>query len=141
MVVWNMSRRSAISHLLDPSWSMHQVLGILTLRATSTVQRRVARFVKGNYDRTISVTSMLADLKWNMLQERRLQSKTVMFYKIVHQLVPFRTAPYLIPARSSRGRNMRFLLPQSTSECSPLLILPQHHEDLEPAAPRSRLST
>ena len=36
------------------------------------VQRREARFVKGEYDRTSSVSSVLADLKWNTLQERRL---------------------------------------------------------------------
>ena len=36
------------------------------------VQRRAARFVKGDFDRTSSVTSMLADLRWNTLQERRM---------------------------------------------------------------------
>ena len=78
------------------------------------VQHRVANFVKGYYDRTNSVISMLTDLRWNTLRERRLQSKTLVFYKIVHQLVVIPKAPYLIPARSSRGHNMLFLLPQST---------------------------
>ena len=53
---------------------------------------------------------MLADLSWNTLQERRLQSKTVMF----DQLVVIPTTPHLIPARTPRGHNIQVLLPQST---------------------------
>ena len=41
-------------------------------------QLRAAGFVKGDYSRTCSVTAMLADLEWNTLQQRRMQSKTVM---------------------------------------------------------------
>ena len=78
------------------------------------VQRRAARFVKDDFDRTSSVTSMLADLHWNTLQERRMQSKSVMFYRIVHNLVAILATPSLIPARASRGHNMRFCFPQST---------------------------
>ena len=113
-----MSRRSVTSHLLDPSWSMHQVLGILTLSATSTDLKwssagRQSLEKKGDYDRTSSVTSMLTDLKWNTLQERRLQSKTVVFYKIVHQLVAITTAPYSFQPDHPEDITC-FLLPKST---------------------------
>ena len=108
MVVRAVSTRSATRHLLDTSWSMHQVLGILTL-LLEMVQRRATRFVKWDYDRTSSVTSMLADLKWNTLQERAAE-----FYKIAYYLVAIPTAPYLIPARSSRGHRLRLFLIQST---------------------------
>ena len=84
------------------------------LNKLEMVQRRAARFVKGDFDRTISVTSMLADLRWNTLQEKRMQSKSVIFYRIVHNLVAILATSSLIPARASRGHNMIFCRPQST---------------------------
>ena len=93
-------------------WDPHTQRNINKLEI---VQRAwAARFVKGNFDRTSSVTSMLADLRWNTLQERRMQSKSVMFYRIVHNLVAIPATPFLIPARGSRGHNMRFCRHQST---------------------------
>ena len=92
-------------------WDPHTQRNINKLEM---VQHRAARFVKGNFDRTSSVISMLADLRWNTLQERRTQSKSVMFYRIVHNLVAIPATPSLIPARASRGHNMRFCFPQST---------------------------
>ena len=78
------------------------------------VQRRAARFVKGDYERTSSVTSMLTDLHWNTLQERRMQVKSAMLYRIVHNLVAIPVTPFLIPVRTSRGHSMKFFIPQST---------------------------
>ena len=80
------------------------------------VQRRAARFVKGDYDRTSSVTTMLNDLGWETLQERRRHPKASMFYSIVYGLVCIPLAPFLIPtsARATRGHNMKFLVPQSS---------------------------
>ena len=83
-------------------------------------QRRAARFVKGGYNRTSSVTSMLADLNWNTLQERRLQSTTVIF----DQLVVIPTTPHLIPARTPSGHNIQVLLPQSTVNIHIYLLFP-----------------
>ena len=92
-------------------WDPHTQRNINKLEM---VQRRAARFVKVDFDRTSSVTSMLADLRWNTLQERRMQSKSVMFYRIVHNLVAIPDTSSLIPARATRGHNMRFCRPQST---------------------------
>ena len=78
------------------------------------VQRRAARFLNGDYSRTSSVIAMLADLEWNTLQQRRMQSKTVMLYRVVHQLVSIPVTPFLIPTRASRGHNMRYAIPRST---------------------------
>ena len=50
------------------------------------VQRRSARFVIGDYHTTSSVTTMLKNLNWNTLQERRAQTKAVMMYRIVNHL-------------------------------------------------------
>ena len=78
------------------------------------VQRRAAWFVKGDFDRTSIVTTMLTDLRRNTLQERRMQSKSVMLYRIVHNLVEITAMPFLIPLRTSRGHSMKFFIPQST---------------------------
>ena len=92
-------------------WDPHTQCNINQLEL---VQRRAALFVKGDYSRTSSVTAMLSDLQWNTLQQRRMQSKTVMLYTVVHQLVSIPVTPFLISARALRGHNMRFLIPQST---------------------------
>ena len=78
------------------------------------VQWRAARFEKGDFSRTSSVTAMLADLQWNTLQQRRMQCKTMMLYRIVYQLIATPTISFMIPGRSCRGHNMKFMVPQSS---------------------------
>ena len=78
------------------------------------VQRRAARFVKGDYERTSSVTPMRTDLHRNTLQERRMQVKSAMLYRIGHNLVAIPVTPFLIPVRTSRGHSMKFFISQST---------------------------
>ena len=92
-------------------WDPHSKRNIDKLKM---VQRRVARFVKGDYSRTSGVTSVLEDLEWNTLQQGRMQSKTVMLYRVVHQLVSIPVTPFLIPIRASRCHNMRYAIPRST---------------------------
>ena len=50
----------------------------------------------GDYHTTSSVTTMLTNLDWNRLQERRTQAKAVMMFRIVNNLVDILTT-YLIP--------------------------------------------
>lgn len=61
------------------------------------VQRRAARFVKRDYTRDSSVTAMLNELGWMTLAQRRVNSRLVIFYKIVHGLVAIPKEEYLIP--------------------------------------------
>ena len=77
-------------------WDPHTQRNVTKLEM---VQRRAARFVKGDYERTSSVTSMLTDLHWNTLQERRMQVKSAMLNRIVHNLVATPATPFLIPIR------------------------------------------
>lgn len=51
------------------------------------VQRRAARYVCNNYHNTSSVTSMLNELQWPSLSERRLKTRLIMFYKVIHGLI------------------------------------------------------
>lgn len=51
------------------------------------VQRRATRFVTGNYKRESSVTTMINNLGWKSLEERRAATRLTLMYKIFHNLV------------------------------------------------------
>ena len=51
------------------------------------VQRRGARFVTDHYQYTYSVSSMLNELGWRSLENRRRDARLAMFYKIQNSLV------------------------------------------------------
>jgi hypothetical protein len=51
------------------------------------VQRRASRYVVNRYHNTSSVTSILEELKWPTLEERRKRARLVLMYKIVNDLV------------------------------------------------------
>ena len=51
------------------------------------VQRRAARWVTGRFHNTSSVSSMLNDLGWRDLCQRRVDSRLCMAFKVVHGLV------------------------------------------------------
>jgi hypothetical protein len=46
-------------------------------------QRRVARFVTGQCNRYQSVTSMLQELKWTSLQQRRQEQRVAVFVAVI----------------------------------------------------------
>ena len=54
------------------------------IKQIEKVQRRAARFTCNRYHNTSSVTDMLEDLDWPTLQVRRLKTRLIMFYKIIH---------------------------------------------------------
>ena len=62
------------------------------------VQRRAARYAMNNYHNTSSVTDMINTLQWPTLAERRLKTRLVIFYKIVHCLIAIPATHILIPA-------------------------------------------
>jgi preprotein translocase subunit SecE len=59
-----------------------------------------------------SVTSMLKELKWPTLQQRRTNTKMVMMYRIVHHLIAISLQKYLTPAttRTTRGHDLQLKL-------------------------------
>ena len=76
------------------------------------VQRRAARFCHGDYRRTSRVTPMLQNLGWEDLKTRREQSKTIMMYRIVNNLIDIPAEKYLTQTgTSTRGHESRFLVP------------------------------
>ena len=70
------------------------------------VQRRAARFVLRNYNRTSSVSDMLDQLGWKSLQSRRESMRLYMLYKLYHGIVATDGMPLLTPVqRNSRHQN------------------------------------
>ena len=61
-------------------WDPHLAKDINKLE---NIQRRSARFVKGDYRTTSSVTQMLQELGWQDLQSRRRDLRLALLYKVV----------------------------------------------------------
>ena len=55
------------------------------INSLEKIQRKAARWAKSDYSPHSSVTSMLNDLKWEPLSDRRLSSKLGLFHKIQHK--------------------------------------------------------
>ena len=72
-------------------------------RKLEMFQRRAARFVKGDYDMTSSVTTMMNELGWETLQERRRYVKAKIFYRIVYVLVCIPSTPCILEPYHSQS--------------------------------------
>ena len=72
-------------------WNPHTDQNILKLEM---IQRRAARWVKNNYSPYDSVTSMLDNLGWRSLENRRIDSRLIMFYKIIYGHVAIQIPTY-----------------------------------------------
>ena len=68
-------------------WSPHTATNI-----AEAVQRRAARWATRDYQRTSSVTQMLKDLNWRTLEQRRIDSRLILMYKITYNLVAIHAA-------------------------------------------------
>ena len=88
------------STVWDPSTEKH-------IKYVENVQRQAARFVKCDYRRRSSVTTMLESLNWVSLASKRAETKLVILYHIANNLVGVTTA-----AHSRNGGNThRYLQP------------------------------
>ena len=102
--------------LFDHKLSMRLLYGTLSPKRTKiikieTVQRRAARFVCNNYRHEASVTTMLDELGWRSLKQRRADQRLIMLYKIVNKLVEVALSKELIPLtrhfRNSHAKSFR----------------------------------
>ena len=77
------------------------------------VQKRAARLITCDYDRSTSSTSLIHQLKLENIQSRRQENKVTMLYKIQNQLV--KTLPpagMMIPkSRSTHSNSSGFMRP------------------------------
>ena len=84
-------------------WCPYTVKNISKVEA---VQRKAARFVKRNYSWDCSVTSMLKELNWSSLEERRKNASVTMLYKVVNGLVAVDASDVLVNSdRRTRANN------------------------------------
>ena len=91
------------------------------------VQRRAARFVYRNYDRSASVTAMLEKLGWRSLLQRRADIRLTMLYRCIHGLVAVDLSEDLIrQSRPSRHSHpMSFHIPSESKQYIQLSFLPK----------------
>lgn len=61
------------------------------------VQRRAARWTSCNFDPRASVSDMLEALGWRSLEQRRVDSRLCLFYKIVNHMVAVPLPDYIKP--------------------------------------------
>ena len=80
-----------------------------------SIQRRAARFVRGDYSRTSSVSSITRELGWASLQSRRTVHDLTLFYKIHSGAVIIQFPPELVSTvrrtRASQQHNRTFIHP------------------------------
>ncbi|MCG8045233.1 MAG: hypothetical protein JAY66_06065 [Candidatus Thiodiazotropha taylori] len=73
------------------------------IKRVEMVQRRAARWVLNDFSTYTSVSDLLGRLGWRTLEQRRADSRLVLFYKIVYGLVAIPLPTYVIPLnRGSR---------------------------------------
>ena len=65
------------------------------IQKVKAVQGRTARWVYRDYNYTFSVTAMLKDLNWCPLDQRRIDSRLLMLYKVTYDLVAIPASQYL----------------------------------------------
>jgi hypothetical protein len=76
------------------------------------IQRRAARWTLARFHPLASVTEMLNELGWRSLEDRRIDARPVLMYKIVQGLVPVSCSSLLRPAlRRSRNTHEHSFLP------------------------------
>ena len=61
------------------------------------VQRRMARFIKRDYNRTSSVTEMLQSLDLDLLKDRCKAHRLNIFYSAVNNLIALPIPDYFLP--------------------------------------------
>ena len=76
-----------------------------------TIQRRAARFVSGNYSWFASPSNMIADLRWESLDEQRAKAKVAMTYKIMNGLVDIPKTKFKESTCTNTRSQAQFLIP------------------------------
>ena len=107
------------------------------IRKLEMVQRRSAKMVFLDYRRTSSATTMLHQVQWPSFQERRIQAKVTIIFRIINGLVEIPTTHL-----TSISSNQRTWASLPGTLCKnpvlPEIHLPRHHPALEQPSPDSR---
>ena len=77
----------------------------LDINKLEFLQRRAARWVTCDYQYTFSVSTMLQDLNWRTRDQRRIDSRLVLLYKVTYDLVAIPASDYLMQNTHPFSRN------------------------------------
>ena len=94
------------------------------------VQRRAARFVCKDQRRKSSVTSMLANLNWPTLEERRISARLSLLYKSLHHLVAIDLKDYILKPDNNgittrKSSSISFHHPAVKKDCYRFSFIPR----------------
>ena len=80
------------------------------------VQRRAVRWINNDYTRgENSITAQRKQLKWPTLEHRRLESRMVIFYKIIHNQIAIPIPSYLVKATRVTRQGTLYIRPRTSS--------------------------
>ena len=100
----------------SPIWDTHTKDKISQI---GTVQHRAARWTTSNYDYRSSVTSMIGNLGWQTLEQRRSDARLCLFYRIIIRLVAVPIPDYIQPktwtSKNCHSMTFRRFTPIETS--------------------------
>ena len=89
------------------AWDSHTKKNIDSLER---IQNRAARFVSNTYGIDTSITSILHELNWPSLQQRRKCHRLTCFYKMLHGQLDVNFMEHIShkPFRNRRGHSQQF---------------------------------
>ena len=120
----NIAYRSLVQPSLEycsAVWDPYTVDQIYHLEA---VQRRAARFIKNNYDRRSSVTTMMQELNWPPLATRRKIAWICLFQKAYegHLAIPVQNLLHPVTRFTRNLHSKSFIPPQPSKDVYIILI-------------------
>ena len=96
------------------------------------VQRRAARWVTGRYHNTSSVSDMLCSLDWRSLEQRRVDSRLIILYKLRNPLVATDENFYL--QRTTRRRRHQYRQLRADKDYTRFSFFSQDSHTVQPAS-------
>ena len=98
-------------------WDPHYDSHVLELEK---VQHKAALWVCSDYNYNTSVTTLLSQLHWHSLQDRRKYAKLTLFHNAIYHNTALEIPVYYKPTQSSTTRNFHHLwfIPHLTSTTS-----------------------
>lgn len=111
------------SSIWDPYHQEH-------INKLEAVQRRAARFVCKDQRRKSSVSSMLANLNWPTLEERRISARLSLLYKSLHHLVAIDLNDYILKPDNNgistrKSSSISFHHPAVKKDCYRFSFIPR----------------
>ena len=97
------------------------------IRKLEAVQRRAARFVCNSYRQTASVSSMLSELSWPLLEQRHAEARLGLFHRIVHKSVDIDVATLMTRStRPTRKANeVQYTRHMTSKDCYKFWFIPR----------------